>query len=92
MADFMDDDVILHEMHMICWLLPSTYSSISSSPVTPPHHITETEFEEHSVAPIGNKLEDLPMCNIFRTEQENNIILGCTSFFRKEDSAVAYLK
>lgn len=92
MADFMDDDVILCEIHTICWLLPSTYSSISSSLVASPNHITETELEEHSFATIGNKLGDLPICNIFKTEQENNIILGCASFFRNEDSAVAYLK
>lgn len=90
MADFMDEDVILREIHVICWLLPSTYSSITSFPVASPNHTTETEFEEHSFAPIDNKLvEDFAICNPFKTEQENNIILGCAScFFRKDDSAV----
>lgn len=83
MADFMDEDVILREIHMIDWLLPRTYSSVSSFPVASPNHITATEFEEHSFAPVCSKLEDLPMCNIFKTEQENNIILGCT-FFKKK--------
>lgn len=93
MADFMDEDVILHEICMICWLLPRTYSSISSVPVASPNHITETESEEHSFAPTGNKLaEDLPLCKFFKTEQENNVILGCASLFRKEDGALAYLR
>lgn len=72
MADFMDEDVVSHEIHMICWLFPSTCSSISSLPVASPNHVTETESEEHYFAPIDNKLvEDLPICNFFKIEQEN---------------------
>lgn len=90
MADFMDEDVISHEIHMICWLLPSTHSSISSFPVASSNHITS---EEHSFAPRDYKLvDDLPICNFFKIEQENNIVLGCASFFKKEASAVKYLK
>lgn len=39
--------------------------------------------EEHSFTPVDNKLvEYLPICNFFKIEQENNIVLCCSLFKR----------